>query len=135
MAEIVSLSQCAIGIGPCCLKMSARALGREEKKEKKNIFTKQPEWHSAFSLPQSLYKTSSTWVSTIRKKEKINKKRKKKAIKQQKIWLKSSVFVGFLFVLVCFLFLFFFYLCMCLLHVFAGLPSYCFLISYYFTPG
>lgn len=26
MAEIVSLSQCAMGIGPCCLRMSARAL-------------------------------------------------------------------------------------------------------------
>lgn len=28
MAEIVSLSQCAMGIGPCCLKISARALNR-----------------------------------------------------------------------------------------------------------
>jgi len=34
MAEIVSLSQCAIGIGPCCLKMSARALRREREKKK-----------------------------------------------------------------------------------------------------
>lgn len=38
MAEIVSLSQCAIGIGPCCLKMSARALRREREK-KQNIFS------------------------------------------------------------------------------------------------
>lgn len=30
IAEIVSLSQCAMGIGPCCLKMSARALNEEE---------------------------------------------------------------------------------------------------------
>lgn len=30
IAEIVSLSQCAMGIGPCCLKMSARALKEEE---------------------------------------------------------------------------------------------------------
>lgn len=34
MAEIVSLSQCAMGIGPCCLKMSARALnGRRQHSE------------------------------------------------------------------------------------------------------
>lgn len=29
MAEMVSLSQCAMGIGPCCLSMSARALNKE----------------------------------------------------------------------------------------------------------
>lgn len=40
MAEIVSLSQCAIGIGPCCLKMSARALRREREREKKTYFHK-----------------------------------------------------------------------------------------------
>lgn len=30
IAEIASLSQCAMGIGPCCLKMSARALNKVE---------------------------------------------------------------------------------------------------------
>lgn len=68
MAEIVSLSQCAIGIGPCCLKMSARALRREREK-KKHIFTKRAEWHSAFSLPELLHENRSASISTTSRKK------------------------------------------------------------------
>lgn len=114
MAEIVSLSQCAIGIGPCCLKMSARAL-RREKEGTKHIFTQQLEWHSVFSLPRSLCESGSSWISTINKK-------KKATITNQKIY---SLKAQFLFV--------------CLLPVFIGSPGYCLVYHMmaliHFTPG
>lgn len=80
MAEIVSLSQCPIGIGPCCLRMSARALGRHKKKGgKKCIFTRLKFSVCACTACES----RSSWVSTINRKKNSNNNK-------IKIWLKSS---------------------------------------------
>lgn len=68
MAEIVSLSQCPIGIGPCCLRMSARALGRQKKKGK-NVFSHSK--NSVFVLAQSVNPEVAGFLPSTEKKATI----------------------------------------------------------------
>lgn len=113
MAEIVSLSQCPIGIGPCCLRMSARALGRQGKKRgKKCIFT-QLEFRVCTC---TVHEPRRSCISTINRKKSNSNNNKIK-----KYGLKAL------------------FMSVCLLRVFPSLPGYS-LVSHllpliHFNPG